>query len=214
MLLAVVQLLVDQRSVAVAGSAAACASHGSDITGHVRGTLSDDKKRLDVTLTNDSFRLTAVGVEGGGGVELYTSGPFTGLTAPTNPGGNTPGIGGWFACGERTSQPPVSPPGEPPTPTGSLQPTGTPSAPDDPTGSPDPTRSSPEPTSPRTDSPTGSPDPTGQPTASPPVPTSIPAGLPTSPDGGAGGGVLVAVGLGVMAAGGAVLLVRLRRADA
>jgi hypothetical protein len=169
-------------------AAASCAGTvGWDITDSVRGTLSSDSKTLSVSLTDSTYVLTAVGVRGGGEYELYVGGPYTGMTAPANRGGQTPGISDWFACGVRTREPTPtpSPPGtpQPPTPTNTVQPTSTPTSTPTPTGepteSPDPT----DPTDPTPTEPTREPEPTESPdlTATP-EPTSSPE--PTQPDDG------------------------------
>ncbi|NDL56794.1 hypothetical protein [Phytoactinopolyspora mesophila] len=201
-----------------------CADAGAvDITDAVHGTLSADSKTLSVSVTDSSYVLAAVGVRGGGQWKLYVGGPYSGMSAPPNRGGQAPAISDWFACGLRADEPTPtpSPTRTPriPTPTNTAQPTDTPTT--TPTATDDPTE---QPDSTRTPELTGTPEPTGEPSDPPgtdrspepsvppdatqtqvPVPTTIPLAGPPSAIGTSTNSVLIVLGAGGMTAGGIAL---------
>lgn len=228
----------DDRAELIDADDAGCGRYGgSDLAGSdaIGAVVTDQGTRLTVWLRDDDYRLTAVGVRGGGQYLVYTDGPFLGLRGPDRPNGRPRDIDDWFACGADVAAPPAvtpfprptAPPGKPPRPTETPTetPTGTPS--DEPTPTPPPTRT-PSPTPTPTLTPTPTPTPTETPAAEPrvPVPTAVPAGgaavagrvsLSGDDDGGSGGrvpslaGMLLTGGL-AGAAGWAVAVMRSRRA--
>ncbi|RIQ16891.1 hypothetical protein DY240_22635, partial [Jiangella rhizosphaerae] len=142
---------------AATGARAGCDdAGGSDITGSdaIRVSLSDGRTRLSVTVRDERYRITAVGVKGGPDWEVYTSPPFTGLSV-SNPGGNLREITDWFVCGFRSG-------GERPPPTDWVSPTPVPT----PTATPPPS-ATPTPSPSRTPTATPTPTPTPSPTPSP-----------------------------------------------
>ncbi|WP_198664284.1 hypothetical protein [Jiangella endophytica] len=184
---------------------------GSDLTGSdaVRESLSHGRTQLSVTVRDQRYRISAVGVRGRDEYAVYTESPFTGLTAPPRPNGRPREIEDWFVCGSRAL-------GEPDPPDDWIAPTPTPTRIPTPSATPTPTPSAtPTPTPTRTPTPTPAPTPTETPTPTPtptpsapavPVPTAIPAGGPAAgPPGDGHGGplpyALLGLAGGVAAAG-------------
>lgn len=198
----------EDRAELIDADDAGCGRYGSsDLAGSdaIGWDVHDRGHRLSVWLRDDDYRLTAVGVRGGGQYLVYTDAPFLGLRAPERPNGRPRDIDDWFACGTRdVAAPPTAwiTPTPTPTPEPPPSPAETPS--DEPTPTPKPTRT-PSPTPTPTPTPTETPTPTAAPV---PVPTAVPAGGAAVAAGGSallpgddGGSDVLAPGVLVLAAG-------------